>query len=155
MIRRVRGALGIAVIWALAWFLVGIPLALYVAATPPQPSDLFHRPVSVPAFLIPWTVWGSVSGIGFATILTIAERRRTLARLSLLRLTSWGALGAMGAPLLLAAFETLRHSWTSAPYPWGALVAILLISAGLGAACAAASLLLAHRAAGISGDTAA
>ncbi len=78
MLRVFRAILGITLMWALAWLPIGGAVALYAASSPPQPSDVISRPVSVPLFLTVWTVWGGMSGAAFALILKFTERRRSL-----------------------------------------------------------------------------
>lgn len=145
MLRTVRAALVIGGFWALAWLPVGAALALYAGLRAPQPSDLLYRPVDGRVFLSVWTLWGGISGTVFALLLSAAERRRTLAQLALARTAVWGALGAMSAPALLTALDILRGEAASALYSWRPPVVSLVLSAGLGAACAVTTLVLARR----------
>jgi hypothetical protein len=146
MMRHLRAALSIGLLWALAWLPVGAGVALYAGSGPPQPGDLLFRPVAVGPFLSAWTVWGGLSGVGFAVVLGIAERRRGLAQLSLGRLAAWGAVGAMSVPAALVTLDLVRGALRSPLYDWRPPVVSLLVSAGLGAVCAAGTLLLARRA---------
>jgi len=146
MLRPLRAELAIGIVWALVWLPLGAMVALYAAATPPQPGDFLHRPVAFPVFLSAWTVWGLLSGTGFALILGAAERRRTLGSLSLVRTACWGALGAISAPIVLTAVDIVRGVPGSLPHYWRLPLVIILVSAALGAACAAATLMVArHR----------
>ena len=143
--RRLRAALAIGGIWGLVWFPLGALVALYAAGSPPQPADLFYRPVDVPTFLLVWTIWGGLSGTGFAIILGTAERRRTLGELSIARAALWGALGAMSAPTLLTAVDLARGLLGSRLYDWRVPLVSVLASAILGGACGAATLIAARR----------
>jgi len=46
-------------------------------------------------------VVGLLSGVGFATILSLAERRRALHDLSLIRVGLWGCVGSAAIALLM------------------------------------------------------
>lgn len=142
---RLRAALAIGCIWALVWLPLGALVALYAAGSSPQPEDLLYRPVEVPTFLLVWTIWGGLSGTGFAIILGTAERRRTLGQLSIARTGLWGALGAMSAPTLLTAVDMVRGLLGASLYDWRVPFVSVLASAILGGACGAATLIAARR----------
>lgn len=141
---RLRAVLAIGGLWALAWWPVGILVALYAAATPPQPDDLLYRPVEVPVFMLAWTIWGWLSGAGFAVILAIAERRHTLRQVSLGRAALWGAMGAMSAPTVLTIVDLVRLP-RAIFHDWRVPVVSAIASVLLGGACAAATLVAARR----------
>lgn len=145
MLRKLRAALVIAGIWAIVWMPMGLALALYAGSRSPRPTDLFARPASVPLFVSAWTVWGAMSGALFAFILGLAERRRTLASLSLARTVAWGAIGCMTLPAVLTVVDVLGTPAGLRGYTWRFPLAVLAVSAGLGAACAAATVALARR----------
>ncbi len=146
--RRLRAAVSIGLLWALGWLPIGAAVAWYAAARPPHPTDLIFRPVDLAVFLPAWTIWGGLSGGGFALVLGAVERRRGLAQLSLGRTAAWGALGSLSVPALLVALDVLRGAARSPLYDWRPALVALAVSAGLGAACAAGTLLLARRPAG-------
>jgi hypothetical protein len=77
--------------------------------------------------------------------LSVLERRRTLGSLSVARTALWGAFGAMSVPTLLTTFDLLQGPATSPLYDWRVPLTSALASATLGAACAAATLLVARR----------
>ncbi len=131
--------------WALVWLPIGLAVALYAAASPPQPSDVISRPVSVPLFLTAWTVWGGMSGAAFALILGVTERRHSLGELSLARTTVWGALGAMTVPTALTLIDVLRMPVGLQLYDWRLPLVALVASGCLGGVCGAATLTLARR----------
>jgi len=145
MLRKLRAALVIAGIWAIVWMPMGLALALYAGSRSPQPTDVLARPVSVPVFVSAWTMWGGMSGALFAFILGLAERRRTLASLSRVRTVAWGAIGCVTLPAVLTVVDALGTPAGLRGYGWRFPVAALAVSAGLGAACAAATLALARR----------
>lgn len=143
--RRLRAALAIALLWALAWFPAGLALALYASGQPPQPSDVISRPVSLPQFLTVWTTWGAISGGVFALILGFTERRRTIEDLSIARTALWGSLGAVSLPAFLIVVDLIRTPAGLRGYGWGLPLLILAVSATMGACCAAGTLAVARR----------
>lgn len=95
-IQRLRGTVGMAVTWGAGWFggaVAWLTLALWGEA----PLDMILG-VSVGI-----GVAGLVAGAGFAVVLGVAGRNRTLEQLRYLRIASFGALGAMlaSSPLLM------------------------------------------------------
>lgn len=134
--------------WALVWLPIGLALALYAASSPPQPSDIISRPVSVPWFVTAWTAWGGISGTGFALILGFTEHRRSIGELSLARIAAWGALGAMTVPTVLMLVEILTTPLSLHFYDWRLPLVVLAASATLGGVCGAVTLTLARRAPG-------
>ncbi len=145
MLRRLRAALTVGVVWAFVWLPIGAAVALYASARPPQPADLLFRPVDFTTFLTVWTAWGGLSGTAVAAVLAAAERRRTLGDLSPARTAAWGALGSMSVPTALVLLDLSRGSVTAGLYDWRPPLVVLAVSAVLGAACAAATLALARR----------
>ena len=96
-------------------------------------------------FLTIWTLWGALSGAIFAVVLAIADRRHTLAELSLVRVAVWGAIGSLALPAAFTIVDVMR---TTFPYPqWQFVLTALGIAAAQGAGCAAGMLALARRAA--------
>jgi len=130
-LRRLRGALGTGLSWAVGWFgvgaIVGVPLAISAGV-----------PVLAGAVSIAfgWARLGFVGGVFFSSVLMVAERRRALDELSLRRFAGWGALGG----LLLAGVGITSQGFT--------LIALIpaTVAALLGAASATGSLVLAKRA---------
>jgi len=146
VLRRLRAGLAIAITWALVWLPIGLGLAVYADARPPQPSDVIRRPVSMALFVTAWTAWGWISGGVFALILRMVERRRSLVDLSLGRTAVWGALGSMTVPAVLTLNDLLSMPVSFRLYDWQFVLVALSLSAALGAGCAVATLGLARRA---------
>lgn len=95
-----------------------------------------------PLFLLRWTLWGAVSGGVFAIVLMIAERRRSLAELSFTRTALWGALGSLSLPAAVMARDAIQ----SGVLIEGRLLLLpVMLTAGLGAACAAGTLRIARQ----------
>ena len=92
-LRRMRGALGMGMVWAFAWAMGGLLIGLLSNVTPFLPwhlfFDVFDAPL--PAMAMP----GFFFGATFSMVLSIAGRGRKFTELSLLRFTAWGALGGL------------------------------------------------------------
>lgn len=121
---RLRGALGLGVLWGLGGAAVGGAIEVILNILPG--SDLLLGVDMWPAVL---AIPGFLAGLAFALVLWIMEGRRSFADLRLPRVAGWGALGgaALGAVVGLP------------------LVAVAVL-AGTSAVLAAGSLALARRA---------
>lgn len=124
--RRIRGAIGMGLTWAFAWFGAGMVLLLIVG---PDAADV--------PFPLGFGMLGFFAGTAFSGVLGLAEGRRSFDQMSLPRFAGWGALGGLlfaGVFVLLAGI--------------GAQGLLILgpVFAGASAACAAGSLALARRA---------
>ena len=124
-LRRIRGALGMGIVWAAAWSAVGM-----------VPRWLFGFNADAPFPLI-FGVLGFVAGVTFSGVVALAERRRGFDQMSLPRFATWGAVGGF---LLSALFTRV------ASLGWSDVLAIVPTFALAGAACAAGSLAVARRA---------
>jgi hypothetical protein len=129
ILRRIRGAASVALIWAAAWLPVGVLVAAWKGWLSPE-------------FLGVWTLLGACAGAVFAILLATLERRRTLEDLSPRRLTMWGALGGAALPVGGSLLIDLLVRGTSLT---GDAPVIFGILALLGAACAWATLRIARR----------
>ena len=85
-LKRIRGAVGTALMWAVAWCGTGILLALL---------GLFGTlaPVDYALFAGVFAIMGFIGGAAFSTVVAIGEGRRRFDEMSLLRFAAWGALG--------------------------------------------------------------
>lgn len=119
-LRRMRGALGMALIWGLAWFTGGMVLLLIVG---PDAAD-----VPFPLF---FGLLGFLAGALFSGILGLIERGRGFHQLSLPRFAGWGAAAGLLFSVLFALTVTLIGA--------GAMLDDLLFLAPLFAAIGAAS----------------
>lgn len=122
--RRIRGATGMGLIWALAWFGAGMILLLIVG---PDAAD-----VPFPLF---FGLLGFLAGLTFSGILALFDGRRRIEEMSLPRLAAWGAAGGL---LLATVFSVAAGLATE-------LIGLGPIFALAGAASAAGSLALARR----------
>ena len=82
-LRRIRGAVGMGLTWAVGWALFGVLIGVTSVLLPGLPWDLFFEvfDAPLPALAIP----GFVGGALFSTVLGIAGRRRRFDELSLPR----------------------------------------------------------------------
>jgi len=124
--RRIRGAIGMGLTWALAWFGAGMLLLLVVG---PDAADV--------PFPLGFGALGFLAGVTFTGILGVVEGRRRFDQLSTKRFAAWGGLGGL---LFSGVFVPLSGQ--------GADILLVLgpVFALAGAGCAAGSLALARRA---------
>ena len=130
-LRRVRGAVGMGLTWAMAWLTVGIALLLVVGVGAADvPFPLFFG------------LLGFLAGAAFSGVLGIVEGRRRFDQMSLPRFAGWGAVGG----LLLAGAFALAAALLGETAPLQDLVFLGPLFAVAGAGSAAGSLALARRA---------
>ena len=95
-LRRVRGAVGMGLVWAAGWAVAGLLIGVSSVLLPGLPWDSFFKvfDAPLPAMAIP----GFFAGVFFSIVLGIAGRRRKFSELSVPR---FAALGAAGGVLLI------------------------------------------------------
>ncbi len=98
LLRRLRGALGIGVTWAVSWAGIGLILGVILRVLRPQDFD---EGESIGKAVMIFGVIGFLSGLGFSLLLSLGERRGSVNELSLWRVAIWGLLGGVGIPLLM------------------------------------------------------
>jgi hypothetical protein len=123
-LQRLRGALGMGVMWAVAW-----------AAAGGVPRWVFGIETDAPLPLI-FGLFGFTAGLMFSGILALAERRRRFDQMSLARFAGWGAMGGLLLSALFAGATSLG---------WGDVLALAPTLALASAFCASGSLALARR----------
>ena len=83
-LRRIRGAIGMGLTWAIAWFGAGMILLLVVGfGAADVPFPLF------------FALLGFLAGVTFSGVLGIVEGRRRFDQMSLPRFAGWGAVGGL------------------------------------------------------------
>ena len=83
-LRRIRGAIGMGLTWAAAWFGAGMILLLVVGVGAADvPFPLFFG------------LLGFLAGATFSGVVGIVEGRRRFDQMSLPRFAGWGALGGL------------------------------------------------------------
>lgn len=83
-LQRIRGAIGMGLAWALAWFGAGMILLLIVG---PDAADV--------PFPLGFGLLGFLSGATFSGVLGIVGGRRTFDQMSVPRFAGWGAVGGL------------------------------------------------------------
>jgi hypothetical protein len=124
-LRRVRGAIGMGVIWAVAWGAVGSLPRWVLGFNPDAPFPLIFG------------VLGFIAGVTFSALLALAEGRHRFDQMSLPRFAGWGAVGGVLLSALFAKAASLAA---------GDVLVIVPTFAVACAACASGSLALARRA---------
>jgi len=130
-LRRIRGAIGMGLIWAVAWFGAGMALLLVVG----------FGAADVP-FPLGFGMLGFFAGVTFSVVLVIAEGRRRFDQMSLPRFAGWGAVGG----LLLSVMFVLAVALAEDATFIANLVFLGPVFAVAGAGSAAGSLALARMA---------
>lgn len=100
-LRRIRGAIGMGLTWAVLWALGGLLIGVASMVLPTLPWDRFFEvfDAPLPAMAVP----GFFGGVFFSIVLGIAGRGRRFRELSLPVFAAWGALGG----LLLSLFPAI------------------------------------------------
>lgn len=133
-LRRIRGAIGMGLTWAAAWFGAGMIMVLGLLLITGTRPD-------VPIPLV-FGVFGLVAGVTFSGVLSLLEGRRRFAQMSLRRFAAWGAAAGF---LLSTAFVLAVAGAGDPAFLWN-LVGLGPIFAAAGAGSAGGSLVLARRA---------
>jgi multisubunit Na+/H+ antiporter MnhB subunit len=104
-LRRIRGAIGMGLTWAVTWAVGGVLIGVASRVLPGLPWDRFFEvfDAPLPALAIP----GFLGGVIFSVVLGIAGRRRGFEELSLRRFAVWGAVGGLLLSLVPAALVLL------------------------------------------------
>ena len=130
-VRRVRSAVVMGLLWAVAWAPLGVLLGLVI-----DPHGTMDEP---------WVLIGAypgfLGGVVFAIVLGIVARRRRLDELSMARTAGWGAL----AGLIVGMLPFFLGTPTSAVPLWKLASAVIGGITTMSAISAAASLALARR----------
>ncbi|MFN2400466.1 MAG: hypothetical protein ABR543_17785 [Gemmatimonadaceae bacterium] len=130
-LRRIRGAVGMGLIWALVW----APIAVLIGTQIVDPDDSMDE-----MWVMVGALPGFLSGVVFSAVLGIAARRRRLDELSIARVGGWGAV----AGLLIGILPWVLGDSGGRPWLFQAVVVITSITL-LSAVSAAGSLALAQR----------
>lgn len=90
-LRRIRGAIGMGLTWAVGWMPIGalLGLTLTIIGLDPQGATQFWWGAKV------FGVLGLLGGSIFGTVVGLAEGRRRFDQLSLPRFAMWGSLGGL------------------------------------------------------------
>jgi hypothetical protein len=151
VLRRIRGAIGMGVIWGIAWGIGGVVIAASTLLLPDATSDrlfaIFDAPA--PALALP----GFVAGVIFSIVLGFAGRHRRFSELSVRHFAIWGAIGGIGLALVPIAMASLGLATPAAGLSLWKLTALAAVPfSTFGAASAAGTLAIARRAQGAIGE---
>jgi hypothetical protein len=137
--RRLRGLLGVMTTWGIAFsaFATISISAVILSGIAPDVLGFRHVPlIALRGFLA-----GALSGGLFAALLVGRERSKTVATMSLGRVTAWGFLGGAALPAVtMLALNGIQH------LPIGAIITSIVSAGAIGAGIAATSVHLARRA---------
>lgn len=123
LMRRIRGAIGLGLVWGATWLAAGLVLLLIVGfGAADVPFPLFFG------------MLGFLAGVTFSLLLGLVERRRGFEEMSIPRFAAWGAAGGLLLALLI-----------SIPLGTAALPVIAIIFPVAAGVCAAGTLALARR----------
>ena len=147
-LRTLRAILVTGAMWAGIWAPLGALFGLYLHLQRPY-SDVILDGERARMPVIPimaqnalgWSIWGAVIGLLFSIGVVVAERRRTLAQLSVWRFAILGALAALALPAMVLA-HAVAHEGGSLGWP---AIRIMAIAAMAGSLTAAAMLRFAQR----------
>lgn len=144
-LKRLRGAVGMGITWAIGWAVAGVLIGIASNLLPWLPWDLFFRvfDAPLPALAIP----GFLGGVIFSLVLGVAGRHRRFDQLSLRRFAAWGAVGGLLLSLVPAALVVGGEATISASAPglWAFTAAIAAPLVVLSTLSASGSLLLARK----------
>ena len=129
-LRRIRGAIGMGLTWAAAWFSAGMIMLLGLLLVTGSTGADVPYPLGFGAF-------GFVAGVTFSGVLGLVEGRRRFDQMSLPRFALWGGVGG----LLLSGIFVL-----AAGLGGDTFLVLGPVFALSGAGCAAGSLALARMA---------
>lgn len=133
-LRRIRGAIGMGLTWAVAWGGAGTIVTLgFVLRTGSRPDAPFPLMLGAAGF---------IAGVIFSGVLGLVDGRRRFDQMSLPRFAAWGAAGGF----LLAATFVLAVSLSGDPGFLSYLMVVGPLFAVAAAGSAAGSLALARRA---------
>jgi hypothetical protein len=131
-VRRIRGAVGMGLLWALLWAPVAVIIGTQIVDPDDSMDEMWWMVGALPGFL---------SGVVFSAVLSAVARRRRLDELSVARVGGWGAV----AGLIIGILPFLLGDRGGRPM-WPLVVTVIPSLTLLSAASAAASLAMAQRA---------
>ena len=121
-LRRLRGALGMGLIWAAGWGVAAVLIGMIVDPD----GSMDEMWVAIGAYP------GFLGGVVFSAVLAIAARRRGLDELSLSRVAAWGAAAGLLVgvlPFTIGEPTTERPLWLLAGVVIGSITLLSAVSA--------------------------
>ena len=141
MLRVLRGILGTAVAWSVAW----IPLTVATWSVAALLGSHVPPARYWGAMLASAAIRGFICGAAFASVLAIVGRRRSFSTLRFRHMALWGAVGGLVAPIISLSALALG----SVALPPLAIGLSLGFSSVVGALSAVSTLYVARRAPGL------
>ena len=101
-LRRIRGAIGMGLTWAVGWALVVVVMGVTTILLPGTWLDVIFAAADDELLMV-MVVPAFAGGVVFSAVLGIAGRRRRFDELSLPQFAAWGAIGGLLLSLFPAA----------------------------------------------------
>ena len=125
-LRNIRSAVGMGLLWAVAWAPIGVLIGAIV-----DPDESMDEP-----WVMVGTLPGFLCGVLFVALLRLADRRR-LDDLTLPRAAAWGAVSGLLVPVVwVLAIAAGLGTWNRGHIQW-TLIAVITGATILGSALAA------------------
>lgn len=134
-LRRIRGALGMGLLWGVAWFGAGLAIMLTALVLTGSTGADVPYPVGFGAL-------GFIAGVVFSIVLGIVERNGRFDEISMGRFAGWGAVGGFIFATLFTGTVTLLDD----PGFMENLLFLGPIFGAAGAGCAGGALAIARKA---------
>jgi hypothetical protein len=138
LLRKLRGLMGVGVTWGTLWAGIGAVIGLVVGLVSPE---LLQWGNPIGDWALGMGLYGFVSGVGFGTLLSAGEGRKTIGDLSLKRVALWGVLGSAAVPLLFGMVGLFAAGTTAVD-----ILEAILVTGFLGGTFAPASVAIARKA---------
>jgi threonine/homoserine/homoserine lactone efflux protein len=132
-LKRIRGAIGMGITWALGW----APVAVLVGTQIIDPDDSMDE-----MWVMVGALPGFLSGVLFSIVVGVAARRQRLDELTIARVARWGAI----AGLFIGILPFLIGDTDGSPPAWLLAAIIIPTFTVLSTLSAAGSLAIARRA---------
>ncbi len=138
LLRKLRGLAGVGLTWGTLWAGIGAGIGLVIGVVRPE---VWESTNPILEWAIGMGLYGLVSGVGFGSLLSFGEGRKTILDLSLGRVAAWGILGSAAVPLLFGMLGTFDLDTTTAD-----VVGAMLVTGFLGGTFAPGAVAIARRA---------
>ncbi len=138
LLRRLRGLMGVGLTWGTLWGGIGAGIGLLVGVMSPE-VWMWTNPIL--DYAIGIGLYGFFSGVGFGTLLSVGEGRRTILDLSLGKVAVFGVLGAVLVPVAFGMMGAFAAGTTVVD-----IIEAVLLTGVLGGTFAPGSVAIARRA---------